>query len=68
MPVGAVSAEALAEQTGRDLGEVQRLLDAMCDKGLVISRPRAGVEHYSVLQMMPGIFEYQFMKGEVNGG
>jgi NAD-dependent dihydropyrimidine dehydrogenase PreA subunit len=66
MPVDPISASALASETGRDLAEVEALLDGMCNKGLVISREREGVNHYSVLQMMPGIFEYQFMRGEVN--
>jgi len=66
MPMGAVSAADLASSAGRDVAEVDRLIDGMCNKGLLIGRPRSGVEVYSVLQIMPGIFEYQFMKGEVN--
>jgi Pyruvate/2-oxoacid:ferredoxin oxidoreductase delta subunit len=66
MPVGAVSTADLASSTGRDLEEVERLIDSMCNKGLAIGRPRGGVDVYSILQIMPGIFEYQFMKGEVN--
>ena len=66
MPVEPVSAEALSSLTDREMKQVDRLLDAMCNKGLVISRPRDNVEHYSILQIVPGIFEYQFMKGEVN--
>jgi len=66
MPAAAVSAGDLAVQTGRRPEDVERLLDSMCSKGLVISREKDGAEHYSILQIMPGIFEYQFMKGEVN--
>ena len=66
MPMGAVSTADLASSTGRDAAEVERLIDGMCNKGLVIGRPRGGVEVYSLLQILPGIFEYQFMKGEVN--
>ena len=65
MPVDAISVADLASATGRDLGEVERLLDGMCNKGLAICRERGGVDHYSLFQIMPGIFEYQFMKGEV---
>jgi NAD-dependent dihydropyrimidine dehydrogenase PreA subunit len=66
MPMGAVSVADLASSTGREVEEVDRLIDGMCNKGLVIGRPRAGVDVYSLLQILPGIFEYQFMKGEVN--
>ncbi len=66
MPMGAVSTADIASSTGREVGEVDRLIDGMCNKGLVIGRPRGGVEVYSLLQILPGIFEYQFMKGEVN--
>lgn len=66
MPMNPMPAADLAAEMGRDLGEVEPLLEGMANKGLVISRERGGVNHYSLLQMMPGIFEYQFMKGEVN--
>jgi electron transport complex protein RnfB len=66
MPVNAVSTADLASSTGRDPVEVERLIDGMCNKGLVIGRPRGGVDVYSLLQILPGIFEYQFMKGEVS--
>ena len=66
MPVDAISAVDLVSSTGRSLEEVERLLDAMCNKGLAICRERGGVDVCSLHQLMPGIFEYQFMKGEVN--
>lgn len=66
MPGDPISEADLASATGRDLAKVEELLDGMCNKGLVIYRAREGLNHYSVLQMVPGIFEYQFMKGEVN--
>jgi len=66
MPMNTVSIAELASSTGREPREVDRLIDGMCNKGLVIGRPRGEVEVYSLLQIMPGIFEYQFMKGEVN--
>ena len=40
MPVGAVSTADLVSSTGRDLEEVERLIDSMCNKGLAIGRPR----------------------------
>jgi ferredoxin len=66
MPMEPVSAADLARDTGRDPSAVERLLDGMADKGLLITRDRGGVDLFTIQQMMPGIFEYQFMKGEVN--
>ncbi|MEE8471185.1 MAG: 4Fe-4S binding protein [Dehalococcoidia bacterium] len=66
MPANPISVADLAAETGRDPGEVGRLMDGMANKGLVISRERGGVDLFTVLQMMPGIFEYQFLKGEVS--
>lgn len=66
MPQKMVSAQALAAEIGADAAKVEMQLEGMADKGLVTSRQREGVMHYALLQLMPGIFEYQFMKGEVN--
>ncbi len=66
MPMQPISAADLATETGRDRVEVEQLLDVMANKGLIISRDRHGVDLFTVQQMMPGIFEYQFMRGEVN--
>jgi electron transport complex protein RnfB len=63
MPLGAVSAEKMAELTGRDLGEVERLLEGMADQGLVFCREKGGVRLYTLHQLVPGISEYQFMRG-----
>ncbi len=66
MPINPIPAADLAAEIGRDPGEVERMLEGMANKGLVLSRERGGVNHYQLMQMVPGIFEYQFMKGEVN--
>jgi len=66
MAMNPMSAADLAAELGRDPGEVERLLEGMANKGLVLSRERGGVNHYILMQVVPGIFEYQFMKGEVN--
>ena len=66
MPMNPIPAIDLAAEIGRDPGEVERILEGMANKGLVLSRGRGGVNHYQLMQLVPGIFEYQFMKGEVN--
>ena len=66
MPMKPMSAADLAAEIGRDPGEVERLLEGMANKGLVFALERGGVMEYNLLQMLPGIFEMQLMKGEVN--
>ncbi|RLC70184.1 MAG: hypothetical protein DRI26_07620, partial [Chloroflexi bacterium] len=66
MPLQATSVEALTAKTGGSTEKVEQLLEGMADKGLVTCRERNGVKYYSLLPLMAGIFEYQFMKGEVN--
>ena len=66
MPMNLVSAADLAAEIGRDPGEVERLLEGMANKGLVSTDERGGVMEYNLMQMLPGIFEMQFVKGEVN--
>ena len=48
-----------------DAGHVSRMLDEMADKGLIYSSIRDGEKWYKLIQLVPGIFELQFMKGEV---
>ena len=66
MPMDPIPAADLAAEIGRDPGEVERMLEEMANKGLVSSEERGGVTHYSLLQMLPGMVEMQFVKGEVN--
>jgi ferredoxin/DNA-binding MarR family transcriptional regulator len=55
----------LAGRLGLDAGQVARMLDEMADKGLIYSSTRNGEKWYKLIQLVPGIFELQFMKGEV---
>jgi ferredoxin len=66
MPLDFVPAVGLAEQMNRNAQEVERVVEGMADKGLVICLERGGVKHYRPLPIVPGFFEFQFMKGEVN--
>jgi ferredoxin len=65
-PMAPESPAQVAERTGGDPEETARLLDGMADKGLIYSSTRDGEKWYKTLQLVPGIFELQFMKGEVN--
>ena len=55
----------LAGRLDLDAGRVARMLDEMADKGLIYSSTRDGEKWYKLIQLVPGIFELQFMKGEV---
>jgi ferredoxin len=65
-PLSPEAPESVAERIGEDPERMAQLLDEMADKGLVYSSTRDGVHWYKTLQLVPGIFELQFMKGEVN--
>jgi len=56
----------LAARLGRDAGELEAMLESMADKGTAYCRERDGKKWYSLLPLVPGIFELQFMKAEVN--
>jgi electron transport complex protein RnfB len=55
----------LAQRLGLNADHVARMLDEMADKGLIYSSTRDGENWYKLIQLVPGIFELQFMKGEV---
>ncbi|MFO7962280.1 MAG: 4Fe-4S dicluster domain-containing protein [Desulfobacterales bacterium] len=63
MPMGPVSAEQIARETGIPIKEIEPLLEKMADQGLLFSRKKDGVTLYTMLQLVPGISEYQFMRG-----
>lgn len=63
MPMKPAPASAVARELGKDEGEVERLLEAMADKGLCSSFTRDGVRYYLAVPFVPGIFEFQFMRG-----
>lgn len=55
----------LAGRLNLDASRVAQMLDEMADKGLIYSSTRKGEKWYKLIQLVPGIFELQFMKGEV---
>ncbi|PQP35887.1 hypothetical protein C6A37_00115 [Desulfobacteraceae bacterium SEEP-SAG9] len=63
MPPGALPARDLAEKLSKPVEEILPLLESMADKGTVLTRKKDGVVLYRLLPIMPGIFEFQFMRG-----
>jgi electron transport complex protein RnfB len=53
----------ICEKTGNEPGKVRALCESMADKGVVFVREKGGESAYSLLPLVPGIFELQFMKG-----
>jgi ferredoxin len=67
MPLSSIPAETFAREiAGGDPKEVESLLETMANKGLVFTREKGGVRYYNLMLLLPGIFEMQFLKGEVN--
>jgi len=63
MSPGAAPAQKLAEELSRTEEELIPLLESMADKGIVLTRKKNGVVLYRLMPLMPGIFEFQFMRG-----
>lgn len=63
-PMAPEAPGKLADRLGLDPGRVAGMLDDMADRGLIYSSTRNGEKWYKLLQLVPGIFELQFMKGE----
>ncbi len=53
----------ICERTGYTPEQAKPLLESAADKGVVYAEVREGEPHYSVMPLVPGIFELQFMKG-----
>ena len=67
MPLSSIPAEAFAKQiAGGDPKEVESILETMANKGLVFTHERGEVRFYNLMMLLPGIFEMQFMTGEVS--
>jgi len=54
----------IAERVGVPVDEAEAALESMADKGLVFAREKDGVWGYSLMPIMPGIFEFPYMKGQ----
>ena len=66
MPLTLISAAELATEISGDPKAVEGLLESMANKGLLFTYERGGVMCYSLLVLLPGLFEMQFCTGEVS--
>ena len=57
--------ETIAAAAGMPVEEADRMLGALADRVLVLSREKGGKRSYGLLSVMPGLFEYPFMRGEM---
>ncbi len=58
------SAEQAAERSGVTVEEARACLESLADKGMVYAREKDGAWGYALLPIMPGIFEFPYMKGK----
>ncbi len=63
-PMAPEAPSKLAERLEADPVRVTQVLNEMAEKGLIYSSVRNGENWYKLIQLVPGIFELQFMKGE----
>ncbi|MEE8540375.1 MAG: 4Fe-4S binding protein [Desulfobacterales bacterium] len=63
IPRGRHPASTIAEAMGRPEAEVTTILETMADNGLCSAGTVEGVTLYWALPLVPGIFEFQFMRG-----
>jgi Pyruvate/2-oxoacid:ferredoxin oxidoreductase delta subunit len=63
MPRGFNTAGAIAEAMGRTAEEVAPVLESMADKGLCSAGELQGTRFYGGPPFVPGIFEFQFLRG-----
>jgi H+/Na+-translocating ferredoxin:NAD+ oxidoreductase subunit B len=55
--------EAVAERAGVTREEAGSCLESLADKGVVYAREKNGAMGYALLPVMPGVFEFPYMKG-----
>jgi ferredoxin len=63
MPFASSSPEQIAESAGKSTEATVAILEGMADKGLITTREREGRRVYAAIPLVPGIFEFQLMKG-----
>ena len=63
MPRGFNPASVIAKELGKGEEEVSHILEGMADKGLCTAADMGGTMVYGLPPFVPGIFEFQFMRG-----
>ena len=63
-PTGALTADELAGTLNRDKEALTELLENMADHGLIfVTKNKDGVSKYALTQFVPGVVEFQLMRG-----
>lgn len=57
------SSASIAKSSGVSENEAENLLESMADKGVIFSKNKDGKKHYGLVPLIPGVFEFPFMKG-----
>lgn len=57
------STKTIAETTGVPENETEKRLESMADKGVIYSKNKDGKKIYGLVPLIPGVFEFPFMKG-----
>jgi len=62
----SMNMDEIKSRTDLDEESIKKILDILMDKGIVAGSQsrRTGVMVYTLMNFLPGIFEYSFMKGE----
>jgi len=63
IPKGFHPAETIAKGLGKETTEVAQILEGMADKGLCTAGSMGEITFYGAPTFVPGIFEFQFMRG-----
>ena len=64
LPAEAMTASQIAKCTGRQDGrELRDMLESMAEKGLLLADEPGENATYKLLPLLPGILEFQFLKG-----
>ena len=56
--------EWIAKRAGVSPKEAKIRLESLANKGIIYAREKEGEWGYALLPVMPGIFEFPYMKGE----
>ena len=66
LPISAASTDEISSKLSKHREELYKMLEAMADKGLIYTFDRDNVRYYSLLPLLPGVFEMQFLSGAVD--
>jgi len=66
LPIEPIPIDKASELLNRDQKNTLDIVERMANEGLLFSHEKNGITHYSLMPLIPGIFEMQFTKGEVN--